>query len=94
MAYLFYHAFSLLPYVVNYERCCSFPLISFYLAGSMYQYFVKIVPTIYRKLNGEVSAVPKDPSHFLIAFNRGTQGRFPKNTMTALVRPSRVRLHL
>lgn len=23
-------------------------------AGSMYQYFVKIVPTIYRKLNGEV----------------------------------------
>ena len=57
MAYLFYHAFSLLPYVVNYERYCSFPLISFYLAGSMYQYFVKIVPTIYRKLNGEVSTV-------------------------------------
>ena len=54
---LFYHTFSLLPYVVNYERCCSFPLISFYLAGSMYQYFVKIVPTIYRKLNGEVSTV-------------------------------------
>ena len=26
-----------------------------FLAGSMYQYFVKIVPTLYRKLNGEVS---------------------------------------
>lgn len=24
------------------------------VAGSMYQYFVKIVPTMYRKLNGEV----------------------------------------
>ena len=28
-------------------------------AGSMYQYFVKIVPTMYRKLNGEVSPKKK-----------------------------------
>lgn len=36
--------------------CLVTVLLLLFLAGSMYQYFVKIVPTMYRKLNGEVSA--------------------------------------
>ena len=33
---------------------CFVVIVVVLSAGSMYQYFVKIVPTIYRKLNGEV----------------------------------------
>ena len=68
-----YHPFETVPVLLG--KICFVKSVSLllFLAGSMYQYFVKIVPTMYRKLNGEVS--PKKPplNRMLLLFSSVSQ---------------------
>lgn len=53
-------------FTIVFTDCILSPFV-FFTASMMYQYFVKIVPTVYVKTDGEVSSTDADPDIDLLS---------------------------